>query len=175
MQNPLEFLNARIDLARSSRRRTKRVQSIASDERREREDLGILAMADDRALDTSASTETAVQPPSAVSKLVIVVTFCVAIFYAEDIASALRGWDSAIFWCVILLFLIASRIGTQIVLRIAASGGELPANDEMFNLPDINLPANEPEVLQNPPSTAESSSSFLSSLRWRRGSASAHG
>ena len=103
MQNPLEFLNARIDLARSSRRRTKRVQSIASDERREREDLGILAMADDRALDTSASTETAVQPPSAVSKLVIVVTFCVAIFYAEDIASALRGWDSAIFWCVILL------------------------------------------------------------------------
>ena len=80
----------------------------------------------------------AVEPPSPATKLLVIGTICAAIFYADNISTWLRGWDGWIFWLVILLFLVVSRIGTKIVIRIAADGGELPANDEMFNFPDLN-------------------------------------
>ena len=119
-----------------------------------------------------AHTEAVVQPPSSASKLLIVCTFCAAIYYAESIAFVLQDWDRSIFWLVILLFLYASYIGTKIVLRIAASGGELPANDEMFNLPDLVVPANDTaQPLQSAPAAEQSSARpwFLSKLMWRRG------
>ena len=80
----------------------------------------------------------AVEAPSAPIKL-CVVAVCVALFiYADRLATWLQGWDGMFFWFVVVLFLGASRIGTKIVMKIAADGGELPANDEMFNLPDVS-------------------------------------
>ena len=80
----------------------------------------------------------AIEAPSNATKLVVVAIILALAARAEKIAALLQGWDSAFFWVVIVLFLAASRVGTKIVLRIAAEGGELPANDELFNLPELS-------------------------------------
>lgn len=78
----------------------------------------------------------AVEPPSAATKLLVLAIFVALIAYADKLAAVLKGYDGIVFWTVMAFFLAASRIGTKIVVRIAAEGGELPANDEMFKFPD---------------------------------------
>ncbi len=51
----------------------------------------------------------------------------------ETFTSAMAAYDGIIFYVVILLFCVASVIGTKMVLRC----GELPANDELFDLSEI--------------------------------------
>ena len=51
----------------------------------------------------------------------------------DSFVAAMKQYDSSFFALAIAGFLIISAIGTRIVVR----SGELPANDEMFNLPEL--------------------------------------
>ena len=42
--------------------------------------------------------------------------------------------DRLVFWLVIVAFVVVSVIGTKVVLRT----GELPANDELFNMRELS-------------------------------------
>ena len=50
-----------------------------------------------------------------------------------DWLKSLVSLDDLIFRGIILLFLVVSAVGTRIVLRC----GDLPANDELFNLSEL--------------------------------------
>ena len=51
----------------------------------------------------------------------------------EQFAAVAAQYDHLVFWLVIAAFIIVSVIGTKVVLR----SGELPANDELFNLREL--------------------------------------
>ena len=113
----------------------------------------------------------AVAPPSAATKLLVFAIFVVLICYADRVAMLLQGWDGVIFWVVIAFFIAASRIGTNIVKRIAAEGGELPANDEMFNLPEISTDPVAASQQHQSPVSERTESWWPSYLRFRAKSA----
>ena len=60
----------------------------------------------------------------------------IAVAPLDAVTSALAEYDGVVFNVVILMFCVASVIGTRVVLRC----GELPANDELFDLPESAVP-----------------------------------
>ena len=81
----------------------------------------------------------AVEPPSmgwTPNQLLVAAVFAVLIAFPDKVVAVLKGYDSVFFWMWVVFCLVASGIGTKIVVRIAGEGGELPANDEMFNFPE---------------------------------------
>ena len=89
----------------------------------------------------------------------------VAMVYADRLAAWFQGWDIYFFWLVVAMGLLASCVGTQIVLRIAAQGGEPPANDELFNL---NFDHLQRQAQEQPVSSAARRRWWPEQLSWRR-------
>ena len=66
-------------------------------------------------------------------RLVATIAICAVLFAPTDGIATLQHFDGAIFVVLILAFVVVSAIGTRIVLRC----GDLPANDELFNLREL--------------------------------------
>ena len=112
----------------------------------------------------------AIEPPSTATKLLVVALTLALIAYPDRVANWLQGWDTIFFWLIVGLFIAISRVGTKIVIRIAAEGGELPANDEMFNFPEFSVdnPNAAPQQPVSPEVARRRASWWPSQLRWRR-------
>ena len=64
-------------------------------------------------------------------RLISVAVLCGTYFIPLDgFVAVMAKYDAYIFWIVVIAFAILSAIGTVVVVR----SGELPANDELFNL-----------------------------------------
>ena len=66
---------------------------------------------------------------------IIATVVITASFFAplDGLTSFLASYDTHVFCILLVLFVIVSIIGTRIVLRC----GELPGNDELFNMPEL--------------------------------------